>query len=662
MKIALVLLFSLHLLWIKEILPPYAVVVLLLLLVLRAMTWPILKRPIPRWLPPLLGAFWSFAVVLHFGEAWGIAPGGSIAVGLFVIKLWEWNSKRDSMFLAFMPLLFGALTVLIEQSILTTLLMFIDIAATLLILLLVHEQSWRFEKTSLRTVGKAVLQTSPVWILAFLFFPRINVDFGGNRSSSARGQMGLSDQLRPGQVAEIASSDRTAFLAELPDDAVLEDLYWRAVVFDQTQGLSWATSADFKFEGGRNLPLQEVATPRADGTLSRRSRIWIQPPMDRAVPTLGVATSESRVVRGGAGSLLLSPVGVTWMRLLPRGPTEIALSSVPAIADPGFSEVDSRFLSVPEDALTPKLRQWLAEMSWHKLSGREQVESFLRLFEESEYRYTLKPGTYSPDGRGLEKFFLETKLGFCEHYAAAMATLLRALGTPARVVAGYHGGTFNTMTGGWMIRDLDAHAWLEYFDSNQKVWRAVDPTASVAPLRLTLGAAALEESGGELREAASKTWIWSWWKQAGFAWHALDMTYSRFLMSFDETWQKASLDWLGLSQDLTWIRWVSFVLVLGLAVPIWLWWMRARQSPLARSWQKLERRLKPIVGMREPAQGEITYLRTALEHPEVALQPQLQEKIREVRELILRERYLPRSSESGLGSNPTSGFTSERSA
>jgi transglutaminase-like putative cysteine protease len=69
----------------------------------------------------------------------------------------------------------------------------------------------------------------------------------------------------------------------------------------------------------------------------------------------------------------------------------------------------------------------------------------------------------------LRRFVLETKTGYCEYYATAMAVMLRATGIPARVSVGFLPGTLTTPADPAVGRDADtytvstsdAHAWVE---------------------------------------------------------------------------------------------------------------------------------------------------------------------------------------------------------
>jgi len=76
----------------------------------------------------------------------------------------------------------------------------------------------------------------------------------------------------------------------------------------------------------------------------------------------------------------------------------------------------------------------------------------------------------------LEDFLLKTHQGHCEYFAAGMVVLLSTLNVPARVAGGYYGGEFNPLTGYFIIRQRDAHAWVEVFVDNR--WNVYDPTPS----------------------------------------------------------------------------------------------------------------------------------------------------------------------------------------
>ena len=98
------------------------------------------------------------------------------------------------------------------------------------------------------------------------------------------------------------------------------------------------------------------------------------------------------------------------------------------------------------------------------------------------FRYDQKPPrTFGVPA--LVDFVTNTKRGYCQHYAGAMALMLRFLGIPARVAAGFTSGKYDKENGTWTVTDHQAHTWVEVWFAGYG-WLPFDPT----PGRGTLSA------------------------------------------------------------------------------------------------------------------------------------------------------------------------------
>jgi hypothetical protein len=97
------------------------------------------------------------------------------------------------------------------------------------------------------------------------------------------------------------------------------------------------------------------------------------------------------------------------------------------------------------------------------------LESWLR--QRGGFRYDEQPPRV--EGPPLVEFVTRTKAGYCQHYAGAMAVMLRMLGIPARVAVGFTSGTLDEGT--WVVTDHEAHAWVEVWFRGQG-WVPFDPT------------------------------------------------------------------------------------------------------------------------------------------------------------------------------------------
>ena len=81
----------------------------------------------------------------------------------------------------------------------------------------------------------------------------------------------------------------------------------------------------------------------------------------------------------------------------------------------------------------------------------------------------------------VEWFLFERREGYCNYYASAMILMLRSQGIPARMAAGFAMGTWDAERGAYLVRERDAHTWVEvYFPGFG--WVEFEPTADEAPL------------------------------------------------------------------------------------------------------------------------------------------------------------------------------------
>jgi transglutaminase-like putative cysteine protease len=98
------------------------------------------------------------------------------------------------------------------------------------------------------------------------------------------------------------------------------------------------------------------------------------------------------------------------------------------------------------------------------------------------FSYTEKPPVPPENMAPLEFFLFDTKKGYCQHFSGAMALLLRMGGIPARVATGFSPGGYSKRKGAWVVRDTDAHSWVEaWFDGYG--WVTMDPTPPETPAR-----------------------------------------------------------------------------------------------------------------------------------------------------------------------------------
>ena len=234
------------------------------------------------------------------------------------------------------------------------------------------------------------------------------------------------------------------------------------------------------------------------------------------------------------------------------------------------------------------------------------VDTALRHFQHNDFNYTLNPPPLGDES--IDDFLFKTRKGYCEHYASAFAVLMRTAGMPARVVTGYQGGSANPVDGYWVVRQADAHAWVEVWLS-ERGWVRVDPTAAIAPSRVEEGIAAAipqtESLPGVVRGGID------WLRQARYQWEALNNGWNQWVLGYDQARQTDLLGRLGIST-----RWQSLIgtLVVAAAIAVIvlaLWAMRRerQRDPAVRLWLAFTRHMARRGSAREPWEGPYDYAR-----------------------------------------------------
>lgn len=399
-----------------------------------------------------------------------------------------------------------------------------------------------------RTLWKIFLLSVPLTVILFFAFPRVVIPWAMSRGSSY-GQIGFTEDLNPGRVAEIAGSTQLAFRAKIDRLPLKEskELYWRGSVLSSSRGLVWRTIPTMpnpaeSIRGRSTMPYEVAIEPTSQNFLFALEGTQI------LSLEAGRVTSLNHSVFRTNRPIVTTTVYQGWWGMYYRDTTQ------PTVAD----------LKTPE--FKGKVAEWLAETNKSAHTPEERLEHIKKLFIEKKFVYTLNPGTYNGTN-DLEEFLFERRKGFCEHFAGAYATLARGLGVPARVIVGYQGGRYNPVGNFWRIAQRDAHAWAEVFID--KTWQRVDPTLWVAPLRLVIGAEEFFSLSESDQEVFAKQIDWRppaqdsmlWWDRVTFLMEDVNYRWSYFLMEFDRSSQDSFFAWLGQYKLLSFVG-VCFALLI----------------------------------------------------------------------------------------------------
>ncbi|MBS3803336.1 MAG: DUF3488 domain-containing protein [Oleiphilaceae bacterium] len=396
-----------------------------------------------------------------------------LAVGL---KWLETRYSRDFYVLFFILVYLAAVNFLFRQGIGWTLLNLVGVVSLFIGLQVLNAPQLKGASLAgWRRIGTMLIKTLPIVVLLFVFFPRMGPLWSVPMVSN-QGKTGISDTMAPGSISSLAQSGDRAFRAtfggEVPPH---RERYWRGLILDQFDGTTWQQSQPLPFErpGRVNLDggIGALAADEYEILLDATNQRWAF--------ALGNSNAVSDNLKPMAGELFRfrRPADTTLRYRL-------ALGSEPTQAVEALStEARRRYLQLPGQG-NPRARALAERLKQSSSNDREFINSFLNKLRTEAYFYTLRPPTMPGDG--IDSLLFDDKRGFCAHYAGAMTFLLRAADIPARVVVGYQGGAIGADEEYLIIRQYDAHAWVEAWLPDAG-WVRVDPTAAIAPQRVESG-------------------------------------------------------------------------------------------------------------------------------------------------------------------------------
>lgn len=487
-------------------------------------------KPLSRKLSNILSVVLLVTVWLHFKTLVGQEAAFSFLLGLAALRVSDYRTERDHKFIVLLGLILIAARALFSLDIYWLIPSGIALFGLLYSLLPVKLPS-RFS-----VLLKVLILSAPLTILLFLVFPRVVMPWAASRGQDL-GHIGFSDDMNPGSVAEIAANSQVAFRAKLSELPLkrIQDLYWRGAVLQHSEGLPWK----------QGLQRREKNPP----ALHSRDFYY-----DVALEPTG--QNYLFVLEGTRVLEMEYPGAIGWDGDVFKSRRALQKTTFyRGYWDPSYQDsLEEKSLSLQLPELPERTRKWVADVLASSSKPEERLQKIQDFFSETGFAYSLKPGVYGSDG--LDTFLFDRKIGFCEHFAGAYATLARALGIPARVVIGYQGGFYNPLGDFWKVGQKDAHAWVEVAVDNE--WKRVDPTAWVAPLRFVIGAEAFFSLSEEDQRVFARNLDYRpmtklnflWWRDIEFFFEDLNYRWNYFLLDFDRQAQKEFLQSLTANLEL----------------------------------------------------------------------------------------------------------------
>ena len=275
----------------------------------------------------------------------------------------------------------------------------------------------------------------------------------------------------------------------------LHRYYWRSRVFERYTDGQWSPSADLRITD-RSAPLEVVMNSEVIG--SRRqsvrqrftigtssSRIYYAAPQPHIIDNTGridliytdkpTNTSMNasvirplKVMRRGESYTVSSLVSTATAHELRSASTNY----------PEWVSGANLYVGVPSTRVFELARKIVNETgAANNYDKAKAIEQWLR----DNIAYNESISAPPPAVDTIEWVLFDVREGYCTYYATSMIVMLRHLGIPARLAAGFSQGTFDDELDQYVVREREAHTWVEVYFPGYG-WIEFEPTSAEAPI------------------------------------------------------------------------------------------------------------------------------------------------------------------------------------
>ena len=263
--------------------------------------------------------------------------------------------------------------------------------------------------------------------------------------------------------------------------------YWRGLVFDTYVNGSWTAVQPAEpviyppYVPARLLP---PGPESSLGTFVQTFRVMRTMPgvIDAASPIASLYVPVAQLRRDAYGTFRTPDVlraGTTYsvVSYIPDlSPQRLRADTSDALPPPGLAP----YLEHPSD---PRLAGLAQHIAGGQATEYDRVMALTNYLQKT-YAYTLQLGHVPAGVDPVDWFLFDAGKGYCEQFATALAMMLRTLGIPTRLATGYSTGEYDPVLDQSIVREKDAHAWVEaWFPIDG--WVPVDPTPTFPALPAT---------------------------------------------------------------------------------------------------------------------------------------------------------------------------------
>lgn len=278
--------------------------------------------------------------------------------------------------------------------------------------------------------------------------------------------------------------------------------YWRSIVYETYTERSWTAPEgqviEFSPDDGDLLPVDQPGRETVE--------VYFAP--QRAalktlyVPPQPVWVNRSAEIKGTlSGGQPVDLFSVELGEYVYQGESYLVKTSIASPTAAQLREagetypdwVSERYLQLPETVTDRTLG--LAETITEGLENPYDKAVAITRWLRSNIEYSRVTDAPPENVEPIDWFLFEYGVGFCNYYASAEVVMLRSLGIPARIAAGFARGEYQPSTATYEVYSEDAHSWPEVYFPGVG-WVEFEPTVAQPVLTRPSGESADEDGLG----------------------------------------------------------------------------------------------------------------------------------------------------------------------
>jgi hypothetical protein len=360
----------------------------------------------------------------------------------------------------------------------------------------------QFQLAALCVVGALVFANfvaAPLRTIGVTLFNPGSIGTLNNNTDKANQSASSSLQVAENSSVELATGPVNVSDLVLMRVISARGLYWRGTTFDYYTGKSFENKRATRVVVQAADPMASVQMKEQEyrslgGNAPERTlngRLYVVPNSRLEIPTLEMENPQTIVqtfrIVGGSFSQLYGATTVSQVlanvqrfEVQESGGllTGVALgqnfdyqvtSTVPdddpdhlrrASSDPQDipPAIRDQYLQLPNN--NPNLRRIVDSVVQGKTTNYDKAQALAEYIGKTT-KYNLQAPAAPRDRDIVEYFLLDSKMGYCDSFGAAVVVLCRYAGIPARLVSGFLPGDFKE--GAYIVKERHKHIWAEVF-------------------------------------------------------------------------------------------------------------------------------------------------------------------------------------------------------